>query len=304
MDNSFRRAIRKMTGASIARFSSRPNRSSVVGNLSQNMSPAWSIALFEHLEASDRDPSSSMVGAEVVSYSNSAWKLWETEFPLLIEEFTERFEEFRSKWAQRFSLEEIHRQLVQGNWIVKEESGWVFSLKTANSNVKNLYFSTIHLMVGDAEKILVMMTARLSYLQERVSAIWYKEAALDPISKLLPCLEASLREQETVLLGTLRSSLAEIAYKRFSSAFKSRAKDRSFSSSLSCARYVGKSWDVHGAYETPFLAYTDDFCDYAMGLSLLVARWYQDKWALYLRGFSRGQLDLFGANSFFNHDFR
>ena len=38
-----------------------------------------------------------------------------------------------------------------------------------------------------------------------------------------------------------------------------------------------------------------DFCDYAVGLCLLMAEWYRDKWSLFLRGFSRGQLDLFGS---------
>jgi hypothetical protein len=66
---------------------------------------------------------------------------------------------------------------------------------------------------------------------------------------------------------------------------------------MSCARNVGRLWDLNGAYENPFLAYTDDFCDYAAGLTLLIGRWYQEKWSLFLRGFSRGQLDLFGQNS-------
>ena len=46
-------------------------------------------------------------------------------------------------------------------------------------------------------------------------------------------------------------------------------------------------------YENGFLAFTDDFCDYARGLTLQVIDWYRDKWSLFLRGFNRGQLNLF-----------
>lgn len=296
MNEVFRRAIRKMTGASIVRFGSRPNRAAMVANLSQSMSATWSIALFTHLDANDSDPSATMCGPESVSFSPSAWKLSESEFPHLLDEFTVKFEEFRLKWNQRFSTEEIHRQLLQSNWLVQEEEGWLFSFKGTKQDIKNLYFSSIHLMVGDAEKLLVMMSSRAAHLQERLSSFWYKESATDALSKVLPCLEASLRDQESELVSSLRTSLADTAFKRFSTGFKASAKPRYYPTSMSCARNVGRQWDLSGAYENPFLAYADDFCDYAAGLTLLIGKWYQEKWALYLRGFSRGQLDLFGQD--------
>lgn len=286
-----------MTGTSIVRFGSRPNRAAMIANLSQSMNATWAIALFEHLDANDNDPSATMAGPETISYSPSAWKLWESEFPLLLEDFSAKFDEFRLKWNQRFATEEIHRVLLQGQWLEQGDKGWLFSFKSTKQELKNLYFSSIHLMEGDAEKLLVLMSSRASHLQERLSGFWYKEGAIDALSKILPCLEASLRQQETELIASLRASLADIAFKRFSAGFKVGAKPRYYPTSLSCARNVGRLWDLNGAYENPFLAYTDDFCDYAAGLTLLIGRWYQEKWALYLRGFSRGQLDLFGANS-------
>lgn len=297
MDESFRRAIRKMTGTSIVRFGSQPNRASMIANLSQSMNATWSIALYEHLDANDSNPSATMAGPETISFSPSAWKLWESEFPHLLDEFSTKFDEFRFKWNQRFSTDEIHRQLLQSEWLIQEDQGWRFSSKLTKQEVKNLYFSTIHLMVGDAEKLLVMMSSRASHLQERLSSYWYKEGATDALSKVLPCLEASLRQQETDLVTSLRASLAEVALKRFFAGFSTSAKPRYYPTSMSCARNVGRLWDLNGAYENPFLAYTDDFCDYAAGLTLLIGRWYQEKWSLFLRGFSRGQLDLFGQNS-------
>jgi hypothetical protein len=286
-----------MTGTSIVRFGSRPNRASMIANLSQSMNATWSIALYEHLDANDSNPSATMAGPETISFSPSAWKLWESEFPHLLDEFSTKFDEFRFKWNQRFSTDEIHRQLLQSEWLIQEDQGWRFSSKLTKQEVKNLYFSTIHLMVGDAEKLLVMMSSRASHLQERLSSYWYKEGATDALSKVLPCLEASLRQQETDLVTSLRASLAEVALKRFFAGFSTSAKPRYYPTSMSCARNVGRLWDLNGAYENPFLAYTDDFCDYAAGLTLLIGRWYQEKWSLFLRGFSRGQLDLFGQNS-------
>jgi hypothetical protein len=87
--------------------------------------------------------------------------------------------------------------------------------------------------------------------------------------------------------------LNSLAKKRFAAAFASKGPVRYYSSAMSCARNVGRYWNPHYAYENCFLAFTDDFCDYAQGLTTQVIEWYQSKWSLFLRGFSRGQLNLF-----------
>jgi hypothetical protein len=261
------------------------------------MDATWSIALFEHLDAALADPSASMAGPEMISYSPLAWASSQKDFPLLLDEFRVRFDEFRAKWAQRFATEELHRILLQGGWITQDGEGWYFLFKGTSQEVRNLYFSTIHLLVGDAEKLLVMMAARVIHLQERLSKVWHKESATDAISKILPSMEVSFHEHEDRYIARLRASLAEVAFKRFSLAFKTRGKVRHYATSIACARAVGSTWNRSGAYENAFLAFTDDFCDYACGLTLLIGEWYRDKWSLYLRGFSRGQLDLFGRSA-------
>ena len=285
-----------MTGTSLVRLGGRPDRSSSVAMLSQTMEATWSIALFEHLDAALTDPSSTMAGQEMISYSPNAWMISQKDFPLLLDEFRTRFDEFRAKWAQRFATEELHRVLLQAGWILQDGDGWYFSFKGTSQEIRNLYFTTSHMLVGDSEKLLVMMSSRVLHLQERLCKVWYKESAIDAISKILPSMEASFHEQEDQYIARLRASLAEIAFKRFSLAFKSRGKVRHFATSLACVRAVGSTWNRSGAYENAFLAFTDDFCDYACGLTLLVGEWYRDKWSLYLRGFSRGQLDLFGRS--------
>ncbi len=297
MDEAFRRSIRKMTGSSLVRLGGRLNRTAVTASLAGSMEVPWAIALFEHLDATLADPESLMSGAEMVSYSASSWQGAESHFPALCEEFKKRFEDFRLKWLQRFSTEDVHRNLLQGGWILQDEQGWYLALKGNIKEIRSLYHATIHLMVGDAEKLLVMMVSRASHLQDGLGKIWHKEIALSPISKLLPSLEASLRDQEEAYVARLRGSLSQVTFQRFAGAFRSTRKTRHYHSSVACARHVGELWNPAEAYENAFLAFVEDFCDYARGITLLIGEWYQRKWQLYLRGFSRGQLDLFARSS-------
>ncbi|MFA6623641.1 MAG: hypothetical protein WCS54_05965, partial [Fibrobacteraceae bacterium] len=100
MDEVFRRAIRKMTGASLVRFSSRPDRNTALASLSEMMETTWSVVLFEHLDAAIADPASTMAGPEMISFGPVAWNACEKDFPLILNECNKRFDEFRSKWMQ------------------------------------------------------------------------------------------------------------------------------------------------------------------------------------------------------------
>lgn len=304
MDEYFRRAIRKLTGRSLSRLAARPERSVLLAELAQNMEPAWSIALGAHLEAALDDPAAVMAGSETISSSSEAWRAAQGEFPALQEEFRARFEEFRTKWLQRFSTDEIAKTLLQGRWVSQDDQGlWSFALKgrtdkEREKEARNLYYETAHLLVGDAQKLLVMMLSRALHLQDRLAAVWHRESAVDAVSKVLPSLEASLRDFEDKTFFSIREAMPGLAYERFIAAFRSaRLSQVSKASSVhSVARQVGgPAWNPLGAYENAFLAYLDDFCDYTRGLAVLLGDWYHNKWSLYLRGFSRGQLDLFGA---------
>jgi hypothetical protein len=137
------------------------------------------------------------------------------------------------------------------------------------------------------------MHGRVMQLQEKLCKYWHGESAVDAVSKLLPCLEEGLREKENALVTSLRSSLNTLAKKRFAAAFNVKGAPKYYRTAAGCARNVGRLWNPHYAYENGFLAFTDDFCDYARGLTLQVIDWYRDKWSLFLRGFNRGQLNLF-----------
>ncbi len=294
MQDSFRRAIRKMTGASV-RLSARPNRSSMVANLSQSMMVTWSIVLYEHLDAMLNDPTVNVGASELISFSETAWKLADSSFPQIIADANKLYDEFRAKWIQRFSTDEVTRLLLEGGDFLQhdEEKGWTLTVKNNKQDISAFYSATIHLLVSDAEPLFVRMHGRVMQLQEKLCKYWHGESAVDAVSKLLPSLEASLRDKENTMVVSLRSSLNALAKKRFAVAFANKGQSRYYSSATSCARNVGRIWNPHYAYENGFLAFTDDFCDYARGLTIQVIEWYQSKWALFLRGFSRGQLNLF-----------
>lgn len=296
MEENFRRSIRKMTGTSV-RLSARPNRASMVATLSQSMMVTWSIALFEHLDAMMNNREVSVGGAEQISYSESAWKLCEASFPEIKQGANKLYDEFRAKWMQRFTTEEVLRLLLEGGDFIThdEEKGWALTVRNNKQDINAFYSATIHLLVSDAEPLFVRMHGRVMQLQEKLCKYWHGESAVDAVSKLLPCLESSLREKENSMVVSLRSSLNQLAKKRFAAAFASKAPPHYYATAAGCARNVGRYWNPHYAYENGFMAFTDDFCDYARGLTMQVIDWYQSKWSLFLRGFNRGQLNLFEA---------
>lgn len=277
------------------RLSARPDRLLMMATLSQSMMVTWSIALFEHLDAMINNRDEAVGGSELISFSETAWKLCDASFPQIKADANKLYDEFRAKWMQRFSTDEVLRLLLEGGDFLThdEEKGWTLTVKNNKQDISAFYSATIHLLVSDAEPLFVRMHGRVMQLQEKLCKYWHGESAVDAVSKLLPCLESSLREKENAMIVSLRMSLNQIAKKRFAAAFASKSQPRYYTSATSCARNVGRFWNPHYAYENCFLAFTDDFCDYARGLTLQIIDWYQSKWALFLRGFNRGQLNLF-----------
>jgi len=296
MEEAFRRAIRKMTGKSLVQLSSRPDRAAVMSQLSQGLSASWTVALHEHLEAAQSPHTGFLGEGETVSHSPTAWKQCQVEFPALAEEFKVKFAEFREKWVQRFALDVLQQSLTQGRWIQQDDEGWYFSMKGSSQEMKDLYYETVHLMVGDAEKLLVMISSRSLHIQDKLTATWHRESAHSPASKVLPSLEAGLREFEGTTFRALRENLSALAFRRFTQAFKPvRGKVPHSPSATAVVRNIGRAWNPAGVWETGFLGFLHDFCDFTEGVVLLIGDWYFSKWSLFLRGYSAGQLELFSA---------
>ncbi|MBS7390488.1 MAG: hypothetical protein KIG51_00120, partial [Fibrobacter sp.] len=90
-----------MTGTSLLGLGFRLDRASELANLSQAMDIRWSIALYEHLDAAEANPEEMMSGSEMISNGKIAWKIAAEDFPIILDEYRQKFEEFRAKWIQR-----------------------------------------------------------------------------------------------------------------------------------------------------------------------------------------------------------
>ncbi len=285
-----------MTGKSLLRLSGRPDRGLVFGHLAQGLSSPWTVALHEHLEAAQVPGEGFLGEGETVSHSPEAWRQCQAEFPALAEEFKIKLGEFREKWVQRFALDVLQSSLMQGRWLQQDEEGWFFNMRGSTQEVKDFYYETVHLMVGDAEKLVVMMTSRALHIQDRMTTVWHRESVQSPASKALPSLEAGLRDLEANAFRGLRENCSALAYRRYSQAFKpARGKLPHSPSPASVVRNIGRVWNPVGVWETGFLGFLQDYCDFIQGVVQLINEWYFSKWSLYLRGYSAGQLELFSA---------
>jgi hypothetical protein len=298
LDKYFRRAFRKLTGRSLLRFSGVPDRDQVLNFLVEAVDPIYSIALREHLDLSEQRLSQEG-GDEFISESRIAQKLCSEEFEELKKEIEKKFDDFRSKWAQRLTQDQLVPLLNQGGWILPSEKGFEFKIKGDAQDVKNFYYETLHFMTGDAEKLVVTVNSRVLHIQEKLTKIWHGDTVHNSVSKILPTLERGARERENAAIRKIRESMAPIALNRFSSGFVSKGRTRIspqiYPTAESLVRGISAKWNTAGVWENGFMAFMEDYADYARGICIQIQEWYQNKWMLYLRGFSRGQLDFFEA---------
>jgi len=127
---------------------------------------------------------------------------------------------------------------------------------------RNLYLSTVHLMIGDAQKQLVNVSGDAWRLQEHVRKIWHKNCPSDSYSKILPSIENSFQEYEEKFFEDKRNSLPDTARLEFLETIMANENCNSvlnfyFSNIF---RQVSKT--------------SADIC-----------KFYSKKWALYARGF-------------------
>jgi hypothetical protein len=130
-----------MTDSSV-RLSVRPNRSTMIATLSQSMMVTWSIVLHEHLDAMLNDPAVNVGTSELISYSETAWKLADSSFPQIKADANKLYDEFRTKWMQRFSTDEVMRLLLEGGDFLHhdEEKGWALTVKNNKQDINAFYY--------------------------------------------------------------------------------------------------------------------------------------------------------------------
>lgn len=297
MDESFRRSYRRLTGKSLLGFSGTPNRSRVINFLAEKMHTAYAIALKEHLDQADEEQGSGEY--ELISEAPKTQIECHEMFKMIRQEIEDDFKTFRAKWAQRYSVPNLLPKLrTNGRIISVDGEGYQLDVGKTKKEVNDFYYESIYYMVGDAEKLFVNLNSRIIRQQNRLTDLWYKESIDTPISKILPTIEAGLRECEIAVFKDIRFASAELAKEYFAIGFKKRKDSTSFKiwkTEEMVIKNIGEVWNPSGVWDNGFRAFLEDYTDYVRGICLELLDWYQTKLFLYLRGFSKGQLDLFAS---------
>lgn len=295
MEESFRSAFRKFTGRSVVELKASHHRLKMLERIGVDFDPNYTILLKENLDQVQQDSSHPI---ETVSESPRENKQVTQEFNNLSRELRQQFSEFRTKWAQRYTVDAFVPRLEMGNWLVKEKQGFKINVNNKAKDLKDFYLHDIHLMVGDAEKLLVTTCSRCLRIQNQISQSWYQAmkeqggGEMRPISKLLPSLELGLREMEEKEIRRIRDAIKLLAEKRFREGVK-RAGSHYYKTPQAAYRNLGASWNSLGVWDTGYRAYMEEFVDFSQGVCLEMSSWYYQKWNLFTRGWSLGQIELF-----------
>ena len=297
MQESFRRAFRKFTGRSVVELKASHHRLQMLEKIGLEFDPNYTILLKENLDQIKLDPSHPR---ETVSESSDLNQKSSGHFRKLSNDVETQFLEFRQKWAQRYEVDEFVERLENGSWLLEEPQGFKVNVGTKAKDLKDFYLHDMHLMVGDAEKLIVTTSSRCLKIQNKICKDWYEEmrirgeseVSMRPISRLLPTLELGLRDMEGQEFRKIRDSIKLLAEKRFRDGIK-RAGSHHYRSPQAAYRNLGGSWNNLGIWNSGFRAYMEDFVDFCLGICLEIIEWYRKKWTLFTRGWSRGQIELF-----------
>jgi len=233
------------------------------------MNPALVIALSEHLAWATEHPDS-FPHSENISQSQAAWLMACDGFSELEQKFTERLYEWKAKWQQRFEIEGTAQILAKG----AEEIKKIKNSKEREKRAKELYLSTVHLMVGDAQKYFVTINSRAEFLQESIREAWHKNCPGDSYSKILPSMESSLQNYEKTFFEEIKK------------AFFEDQKD----SALGIAKREFLETIMENDNCNLILNfYFSKIFHYVSKISLNLCKFYSKKWTLYARGFRSRQ---------------
>ncbi|MGL1937169.1 MAG: hypothetical protein OCD01_19230 [Fibrobacterales bacterium] len=290
MDSNFRKAFKQFTGQSIVDLKSFLPQQKVVQQLSHSMNNSYSIILREHIEQSQKNFT---LESEYISESEECLKYCQKEFNALNKEIEDKFADFRSKWAQRLTADVMIPVLREGGWIEKSDEGYRLKVGHRSKEIKDFFLQTLHLMVGDSEKNLVTTYSRATHIQKNGSNLWHQSSISTPVTKILPTLEAGLRNIDQNVITNIRSSLYTLAQKKFITGIQKQPK-RYYATEAALFNAIGnRAWNPLGLWDNGFRAFTEDYVDFCLGISLEISHWYKAKWEIFSRGFSQGQLDLF-----------
>jgi hypothetical protein len=198
------------------------------------------------------------------------------------EDGASKFVEFRDRWRKRLAFVQLHPFLQRNQWFVEAPEGWTLAGKGTRKDAKMLYLQSLHDMASDGERQVAYVSGHIFRQEAEVASLWHKESVRDNRSRLLPALEASLRNGESAVFKKLRLSLGDLAQETFTERVHKWDK-RFFPTEAELFRQVAWPWLAAGR-ESGFIGFMEAFADLCEALCGAMLEHYEGKWDLYLRG--------------------
>lgn len=226
-----------------------------------------------------------------LSAGPSAYSMLQDRLDRIKEESALKFLEFRDKWRKRLAFVQLHPFLQRNQWFQQDLAGFSLIGKGTRKEAKMLYLQSLHDMASDGERQVSSLSGLIFRLQGELAASWHRESVSDDRSKLLPALEAALRNGETELFKRVRLSLGDLALDTFTERV-ARWDKRVYGSEEELFRGIAWPWQ-NARYRSGFEGFMESFADLAQAVCGAMIEHYQRKWDLFLRGLAPPQLSLF-----------
>jgi hypothetical protein len=197
-----------------------------------------------------------------------------------------KFSEFRERWESRLEPRALLPFLHRNQWIVPHEHGGVvLTGKGMRKEARMLYLQTAHDMATDCARQWASLAGRLQAFQASFAAEWHAAAVLqdDDASRLLPTLEATLREAEFEAWKKMRLSLGEVAEEAFIRAVL-KWETRPEENEEVLVRALLHPWVAHSPSRNGWSGFMRVLSFLGERMALAMLDHYQRKWELYLRG--------------------
>jgi hypothetical protein len=254
----------------------------VLGFVTRLSDPNHSILIRALLDRESLPVSADATDFDGLSAGPSAYAMVQDRMDRIREETALKFLEFRDKWRKRLTFIQLHPFLQRNQWFQHDLAGYSLVGKGTRKEAKMLYLQSLHDMASDGERQVSAVSGHMFRLQGELAAIWHRESVKDDRSKLLPALEATLRQGEAELFKRVRLSLGDLAMETFMDRVQ-RWDKRIYGSEEEMFRGIAWPWQ-NAVYRNGFDGFMEAFADLAEAICETMIVHYEGKWDLFLRG--------------------
>lgn len=268
-----------------------PGSPDVLAFVTSLADPNHSILLRALLDRESLPVSDTASAFSGLSAAPSAYAMVQDRMDRIREESALKFLEFRDKWRKRLAFVQLHPFLQRNQWFQNDLAGFSLVGKGSRKEAKMLYLQSLHDMASDGERQVSALGGLMFRLQGELSAVWHRESVRDDRSRLLPALEAALRNGEADLFKRVRLSLGDLALETFTERVAKWDK-RIYGSEEEMFRGIAWPWQT-ARYRSGFEGFMETFADLAEAVCGSMLAHYAGKWDLFLRGLTPPQPALF-----------